>query len=224
MVMKARAHDGKAPVELGEKLYFFRSSTPEVDQCLIWGHAGLLWGHRQYMIPSGVRLYFFTAPGKRVDSEPGRMIRSGWMQESGTTNRLHVPQRHPSSVVPDYILTKAIGSGFAGTRTVAGRVEKSKYGYDSIRKDMGYNAMAQRSAPPLERPFNEAKPGDWSPHVVSVRRRWKEGKSVQLSEVITAVCAHDDSVRRFYFGGCRGDASGSYLMSAFVKAGIAFIA
>ncbi|MBB4870839.1 hypothetical protein FHY31_002609 [Xanthomonas euvesicatoria] len=216
--MMVGKYTGGDKVALGEKLYFFRSSIT-TDQCLIWGHAGLLWGHGQYQIPGDVGLYFFVPPGKRVKSSPTEMITSGWREP-----RVHVPRLHADDRVPDYILTKAVGSGFKGTRTVGGQTQRNKYSYKSVQDAMGSNAMAEELDRAKSLPLQEGAPGDWSPHVVSVRRRWLKGKTVRLSEVIDAVRAHDATVRRFYFGGCRGDISDSWLKSAFTKAAIAFIA
>jgi len=63
--------------------------------------------------------------------------------------------------------------------------------------------------------------GDWCPHVVSVRRRFKMlGKTIQLGEIIDAVQAHNPQIVEFYYGACRNDYSGNRALSGLIRGAV----
>lgn len=180
-------------VPLGDKLYFFTSPVA-TDKCLIWGHGGLLHGDGMYNLPEGLTIHYYVPHGQPRVSNPTMGIRAGTLGQE--------PGHHTAgpAAIPNYTLRKGVGSGWSG----------EAFSYHDIERKMNDNGD-----------YVNGVGGDWCPHVVSVRRRFKLiGKSINLGEIIDAVIAHDPNITQFYYGACRGDYSGSRIKSGLIRAAV----
>lgn len=179
-------------VALGDKLYFFTSPVAGTTKCLIWGHGGLLHGDGQYALQAGTTVHYYVPHGQPRRTHPSRGIRAQVLAD--------LPGHHVTGPanIENYTLRKAVGSGWSG----------EAFSYHDVERKMNDN-----------RDYLTGVGGDWCPHVVSVRRRFKMiGKSITLGEIIDAVQQHDANIVEFYYGACRGDYSGSAVKSAFIRA------
>ncbi|MFL6601287.1 MAG: putative adhesin [Steroidobacteraceae bacterium] len=178
-------------VALADKLYFFTSPNPTSTKCLIWAHGGLLHGDSQYALPPGTTIHYYVPHGKGRPTSPSQAIRAG---NGGPDPGYHVTG--PANI-ENYRLCKAVGSGWP----------KEAFSYHDVEQKMNMNQA-----------FVAGAGGDWCPHVVSVRRRFKMiGKSIPLGEIIDAVQQHNPQIVVFYYGACRDDFSGSAVRSALIR-------
>ncbi len=181
-------------IALGEKLYFFTSPAPGTTKCLIWGHGGLLHGDGQYALPAGTTIHYYVPHGQARLSRPANGIRAGSMGDNPGI-RVAGPAN-----IENYRLRKGVGSGWSGEAFSYHDVEQK------MNDNQGYVAHVG---------------GDWCPHVVSVRRRFRMiGKTILLGDIIDAVQQHDATIVEFYYGACRGDYSGSAVKSALIRGAI----
>ena len=178
-------------IPLDDKLYFFTSPIPGTTKCLIWAHGALLHGDGQYALATGTKIHYYVPHGQKRQTNPTRAIRAGVLgDDPGIT------VTGPANI-ENYRLAKAVGSGWSSTA----------FSYHDVEQKMNDNGG-----------FVTHVGGDWCPHVVTVRRRFQFiGKSILLGDVIDAVQGYDATIVEFYYGACRGDYSGSTVMSAWAR-------
>jgi hypothetical protein len=182
-------------IPLGDKLYFFTSPTPATTKCLIFAHGGLLRGDGKYALPAGTTIHYYVSHGKARKTNPTLAI----LAENTGEQLLDLCVTGPANI-ENYRLRKAVGSGWSGEAFSYHDVQRT------MNQNQGYAAHAN---------------GNWCPHVVSVRRRFKMmGKTILLGEIIDAVQQHNPNIVDFYYGGCRVDHSASAVKSAFMRAAV----
>ena len=183
-------------IALGEKLYFFTSPVPGTTKCLIWGHGGLLHGDGMYALAAGSTIHYYVPHGQALVSNPTRGIAGPTLGQAGPGYTVAGPAN-----IENYTLRKGVGSGWQG----------DAFSYHDVEQQMNSNSD-----------YVTHVGGDWCPHVVSVRRRFKMlGKTLSLGEIIDEVQRHDPAIVEFYYGACRGDYSGSEFKSAAIRAAVA---
>jgi hypothetical protein len=172
--------------EVGEKLYFFRSTKPGETRCLVFAHGGHLYGDGDFALPGNITLHFMQRQhGKALTTNPFQA-----MFLLGKPRAESLETLTASSRVTDYSLGKGVGSHWKGN-TIS---------YQEIRQKMnGQVGMGNA----------------WTPHIVTVRRRFRGlGRLVKLSEVVPAITAHEPTVNEFFIAACRGEKLSKGVMGA----------
>ena len=180
--------------EVGEKLYFFRSPKAGETRCLVFAHAGHLYGDGDFALPDGLTLHFMQKEhGKALSTNPYQAMFNLGRPKAASVETLAGPTR-----VTDYSLGKGVGSHWEKKTTIS---------YTEICEKMS-RQVGMGSA--------------WTPHIVTVRRRFRGlGRLVKLSALVPAVKAHEQAINEFFIAACRGDklsrGIGGAIKSAFVR-------
>lgn len=162
-------------VELSDKVYLFRSQRGRVDRCLILGHGGWKASDGSFALPAGVTANFYNVHGKALLVGQANLIQG---PRAGATVRMSETVTAPNQVY-NYSVGKSVGK-----HSKAAKAERLTY----LRIEDNMLTYYDQN---------------WCPHVVTVRNRVNESKTVLLRDIIATVKAYDQNIANFNFGACR---------------------